>query len=230
MPGQKPGEEITTRIYNARYLRAFRSDSAVSYYSFVKFMFLPSARVKPFGTLIVSRLGTAVQGEAEKRTKREKERRYARPIRQARVRKREGERKKRLRERGRQTDDENSPCMDSGEAGSLSIRPSASLAVTKSATGASLVTSRTAETSSFLSLSLSLSLSVAKMMRRQFQNEFPREEPKLAIVLSAPIFDNRPLLRRDTRYCREESLGSRVFPQVISFVPKVLFRFGLEQF
>lgn len=36
----------------------------------------------------------------------------------------------------------NSPCMDSGEAGSLSIRPSASLAATKSATGASLVTSR----------------------------------------------------------------------------------------
>lgn len=35
----------------------------------------------------------------------------------------------------------NSPCMDSGEAGSLSIRPSASLAATKSATGASLVTS-----------------------------------------------------------------------------------------
>lgn len=43
------------------------------------------------------------------------------------------------KERTRQTDDEtlcaNSPCMDSGEAGSLSIRPSASLAATKSATG-----------------------------------------------------------------------------------------------
>lgn len=34
----------------------------------------------------------------------------------------------------------NLPCMDSGEAGSLSIRPSASLAATKSATRPSLVT------------------------------------------------------------------------------------------
>ena len=92
---------------------------AVSYYSFAKFMFLPSAKVKPFGTLIVSRRGGARVGEE-----------------------REAERRERERERRRDTDDRrtmklcaNSPCMDSGEAGSLSIRPSASLAATKSATG-----------------------------------------------------------------------------------------------
>lgn len=60
----------------------------------------------------------------------------------------EGARKKRVKEaddrraNGRMKLCANSPCMDSGEAGSLSIRPSASLAATKSATGASLVTSR----------------------------------------------------------------------------------------
>lgn len=90
-------------------------------------MFLPSAKVKPFGTLIVSRLDR----------KREKEREREREIAS------DGSKGERERERKkRETDDRrtmklcaNSPCMDSGEAGSLSIRPSASLAATKSATG-----------------------------------------------------------------------------------------------
>lgn len=94
-------------------------------------MFLPSAKVKPFGTLIVSRLDDGERGEDEGGS-------YGKE--NAGQRNREEERRR--EEEEVKADDRrtmklcaNSPCMDSGEAGSLSIRPSASLAATKSATG-----------------------------------------------------------------------------------------------
>lgn len=97
---------------------------AVSYYSFVKFMFLPSAKVKPYGTLIVSLKGE----ERGRKMKREVER------------KRKGER---MRER--QTDDETlcKLTLYGFRRGWLLIDSAERVAgCNKKCNGASLVTSR----------------------------------------------------------------------------------------